>query len=137
MKVQSGTARRWFWPSSSAGDRTLSYLRMVNFRGTSLIRKRTSQDPTVGLCLGSKGGPRGGGDFLWARYPYTMVLFPPSLEAEQPKLPALLGSGPGQAALLAIERVSPGSRKVDARLPGQGNSNSHGARPVHIIITMI
>jgi len=29
------------------------------------------------------------------------------------------------------------SRKVDARLPGKGNSNSHGARPVHLIITMI
>ena len=26
--------------------------------------------------------------------------------------------------------------KVDARLPGKGNSNSHGARPVHLIITM-
>ena len=29
------------------------------------------------------------------------------------------------------------SRKVDIRLPGKGNSNSHGARPVHLIITMI
>ena len=28
-------------------------------------------------------------------------------------------------------------RKVDARLPGKGNSNSHGTRPVHLIITMI
>jgi len=28
-------------------------------------------------------------------------------------------------------------RKVDVRLPGQGNSNSHGARTVHLIITMI
>ena len=27
--------------------------------------------------------------------------------------------------------------KLDARLPGKGNSNSHGARPVHLIITMI
>jgi len=25
----------------------------------------------------------------------------------------------------------------DVRLPGNGNSNSHGARPVHLIITMI
>ena len=24
------------------------------------------------------------------------------------------------------------SRKVDVRLPGKGNSNSHGARPVHL-----
>jgi len=29
------------------------------------------------------------------------------------------------------------SRKVDARLPEKGDSNSHGARPVHLIITMI
>ena len=29
------------------------------------------------------------------------------------------------------------SRKVDVRPPGKGNSNSHGARPVHLIITMI
>ena len=30
-----------------------------------------------------------------------------------------------------------GPRKVNVRLPGNGNSNSHGARPVHLIITMI
>ena len=29
------------------------------------------------------------------------------------------------------------SRKVDERLPGKGNSNPHGARPLHLIITMI
>jgi len=28
-------------------------------------------------------------------------------------------------------------REVDVRLPGKGNSNSHGARPVHVMITMI
>ena len=28
-------------------------------------------------------------------------------------------------------------KKVDIRLPRQGNSNSHGARPVHLIISMI
>ena len=28
-------------------------------------------------------------------------------------------------------------QKVDIRLPGKGTSNSHGARPVHIIITLI
>ena len=27
--------------------------------------------------------------------------------------------------------------KVDIRLPGKGNTNSHGARPVHLIITMM
>ena len=29
------------------------------------------------------------------------------------------------------------SRKVDVRLPGKGNSNSHGTRPVYLIITVI
>jgi len=29
------------------------------------------------------------------------------------------------------------TRKVDVRLPGKENSNSHGARPVHLFITMI
>ena len=29
------------------------------------------------------------------------------------------------------------ARKVDVRIPGKGNSNSHGARPGHLIITMI
>ena len=29
------------------------------------------------------------------------------------------------------------ARKVDVRLPGKGNSNSHGARPVHLIFRMI
>jgi hypothetical protein len=28
-------------------------------------------------------------------------------------------------------------RKVDVRLPGKGNSNSHGARPVHRIISIM
>jgi len=34
-------------------------------------------------------------------------------------------------------RVQVRLRKVDIRLPGKGNSNSHGARPVHLIISMI
>ena len=38
-------------------------------------------------------------------------------------------SNPGQLAGI--------TRKVDVRLPGKGNSNSHGARPVHLIITML
>ena len=29
------------------------------------------------------------------------------------------------------------TRKVNVRLPGKVNSNSHGARPTHLIITMI
>jgi len=28
-------------------------------------------------------------------------------------------------------------RRVDVRLPGKGNSKSHGARPIHLIITTI
>jgi len=32
---------------------------------------------------------------------------------------------------------NPDIRKVEVRLPGKGKSNSHGARPVHPIITMI
>ena len=30
-----------------------------------------------------------------------------------------------------------GTRRADVRLPGKGNFNSHGARPVHLIITMM
>ena len=30
-----------------------------------------------------------------------------------------------------------GAWSVDVRLPGKGNSNSHGARPVHLTITTI
>jgi len=37
----------------------------------------------------------------------------------------------------AIETNTTWFGKVDVRLPGKGNSNPHGARPVHLIITMI
>jgi len=41
----------------------------------------------------------------------------------------------------AAKHISPEyvleDRKVDIRLPGKGNSHSHGARPVHLTITMI
>ena len=37
----------------------------------------------------------------------------------------------------ALQDVESCIRKVDVRLPGKGNSNSHGARPVHLIITML
>ena len=30
-----------------------------------------------------------------------------------------------------------GDWKVDARLPGKGDLNSHGAKPIHLIITVI
>ena len=53
---------------------------------------------------------------------------------ERPKAPETPEKGkPGKAG-----KVHPSpARKVDVRLPGKGNSNSHGARPVHLIITMI
>ena len=37
----------------------------IPYRGTSLIRNT----PPVGPCLGSYGGPMGGGGFLQVRYP--------------------------------------------------------------------
>ena len=40
--------------------------------------------------------------------------------------------GAGKRAAPLAEEVP-----VDVRLPGKGNSNSHGARPVHLIITTI
>ena len=39
--------------------------------------------------------------------------------------------------LPAGERHCSDPRKVDVRLPGQGNSNSYGARPVHQIVSMM
>ena len=54
-----------------------------------------------------------------------------------------LGGSATQPTILPVEaksghmqHASP-DRKVDVRLPGKGNSNPHGARPVHLIITMI
>jgi len=40
------------------------------------------------------------------------------------------------ALLRMAFEMKPASRKVDVRLPGKGKSNSHGARPVHLIITI-
>ena len=49
--------------------------------------------------------------------------------------------GGRQVAASDSQVMAPGdalvSGKVDARLPGNGNSNSHGARPVHLIIAMM
>ena len=36
-----------------------------------------------------------------------------------------------------LRHCSDRAEKVDKRLPGEGNSNSHGARPVHLIIMML
>ena len=41
------------------------------------------------------------------------------------------------AVVLAKSNVNPPPRKVNKRLPKKRNSNFHGARPVHLIITMI
>ena len=41
------------------------------YRGTSHKKTHPTRTLNVGLCLGSKGGPRGVGVFLWARYPFT------------------------------------------------------------------
>jgi len=38
--------------------------------------------------------------------------------------------------LLPVHQSVP-ARKVDVRLPGEGNSSSHRARPVHLIISVI
>jgi len=59
----------------------------------------------------------------------------------------IIQSRPDSGALLSLlsllslrktsTRLAGAARKVDVRLPGKGNSNSHGERPVHLIITMI
>ena len=52
------TAR--FWPClfRFQGAHILSCPLLARYRGTSLIRERSPQDPTVALCLGPYGGPR-------------------------------------------------------------------------------
>ena len=50
----------------------------------------------------------------------------------------LLTRGPRRLRTSSRPRgTSPAFRKVDVRLPGKGHSNPHGARPAHLIITMI
>ena len=43
----------------------------------------------------------------------------------------------GESMSRRREKIPPSLRKEDVRLPGKGNSNSHGARPVRLIITMM
>jgi len=52
------------------------------------------------------------------------------------KIGRVLGQGSFGEVVLA-ERRSVHTRTVDVKLPGKGNSNSHGARPVRLIIKMI
>ena len=47
-----------------------------------------------------------------------------------------VGRVPGSRCRLSM-RGGGRTRKVDIRLPGKGNSNSHGARPVHQIFSMM
>jgi len=54
-----------------------------------------------------------------------------------PSLRTLLAVSCERGAHVKKKKISETHRKVDVRLPGKGNSNSHGARPVHLIITMI
>ena len=56
---------------------------------------------------------------------------------EKKKIPARSESASGAGAGCVSEGVVLPYRKVDVRLPGKDNSNSHGVRPVHLIITMI
>ena len=44
---------------------------------------------------------------------------------------------PGSNVLPVTFWVAGFPRKVDVRLPGKENSNSHGARPVYVIITIL
>jgi len=69
----------------------------------------------------------------------------PALQALLQSISALQSAPPGRfpankltvfyCTAKAASQVE--NRKVDLRLPGKGNSDSHGARPVHQIITMI
>ena len=43
----------------------------------------------------------------------------------------------GSVVTMDFDRAAHTPRNVDVRLPGKRNSNSHGARPVHLNITMI
>ena len=65
-------------------------------------------------------------------HPIRLRALPPSAGDE----PAS-GEGLPRMAWCGMAGVGRVTRKVDVRLPGNGNSNSHGARPVHLIIMMI
>ena len=51
-------------------------------------------------------------------------------------LPSYRRQGRGRRSGSCVESAAT-CRNVDVRLPGKGNSKCHGARPVHLIITMI
>jgi len=67
--------------------------------------------------------------FLSSRRLTTCATIPESKRANKVTRPATV--------VTASRNVTGPTRKVDVRLPGKGDSNSHGARPVRLIITMI
>ena len=75
-----------------------------------------------------------------ANHPYQLPCLVPQVAGFR-RTPVLIrGTKKGELVLLGGlvgPRRKGTCRKVDARLPGKGNSNSHGARPVHPIITTI
>ena len=66
-----------------------------------------------------------------------------SARVEVPRRPDCIGPWPSRLVRTGYDphpcsdQVSQNTWKVDVRLPGKGNSNSHGARPVHQTISMI
>ena len=70
---------------------------------------------------------------MWAQN--TAAPHPASATSQHSHLTSRIPSTQGASPFTSS--AAPVMRKVDARLPGKGNSNSHGARPVHLIITMI
>ena len=76
---------------------------------------------------------QGGGVFLMREVP----LYTPCARRTRNKLGTNRREAlPGRACLNRF-KLLPSPRKVDVRLPGKESSNSHGTRPVHLIITMI
>ena len=53
----------------------------------------------------------------------------------EPSTESWLLRAPASELTLAPHHKMP--RKVDVKLPGKGNSNSHGARPVHQIVSLM
>ena len=60
-------------PSQLTGSRVRVRVVHSPLQGYLIYENAPPQDPIVGLCLGSWGGPRGLGVFLSARYPCTVA----------------------------------------------------------------
>ena len=93
--------------------------------GTSLTRKRTPIGPCRRPMPSVLGGSWGGGRFLKNVLEFKNVL------------PTVFRMGAPYERGTYVQGYLSHSRKVDIRLTGKGNSNSHGARPVHLITSMI